>query len=354
MGSFLQRLGASALQADRRPAWALILRSPFRSWKGATSWLGGAPMAPRGFRWPRARTAKPMSFLAQIDLAALRAEPETGERPPGLPEDGALLIFIAHNEFCVVLLTQAEADASERAEAPRDLPTLTYLGHYLDSPTYPYWPVDPVAYLDRRGERPAALPERFTDPLEWLSTWGLAVVEAEYASAVLRSEVQVAQEFLARDNGVTPSNWPAAQVALIENKRATSRKVAGEGRELIRSIEAWAERCRTQDACERPPHNLLAAHFEPRRAFSEGMGSFLPRYALRGHARGVWKQIRLEHTGAWPRDPGRPAPVHRGVDHGLARASDVRAWAAARWRTEPRRSRVPDHDQLRRCDRLRG
>src|SRR5262245_42944952 len=99
---FLARAGTED-RADRLPAWALLLRSPYETSRTVSSWLGGAPHAPRDFNWPNDVDGTPLHFLAQIDLASLKPEPETGARPPGLPEDGALLVFGGQSYACRIL-----------------------------------------------------------------------------------------------------------------------------------------------------------------------------------------------------------------------------------------------------------
>ncbi len=86
--------GGGADRAKQLPAWALLFHSPFARSDDATSWIGGAPKAPGNFEWPKDRDGTPLHFIAQIDLASLKPEPQTGLRPPGLPAEGALLVFI--------------------------------------------------------------------------------------------------------------------------------------------------------------------------------------------------------------------------------------------------------------------
>lgn len=80
--------------AEPVPAWAILLRSPYKLWADATSWLGGQPKAPPGFVWPRETDGTPQTFLAQIDLGSLKPDPEVGGHHFNLPHSGALLIFV--------------------------------------------------------------------------------------------------------------------------------------------------------------------------------------------------------------------------------------------------------------------
>src|SRR5215510_9742194 len=102
---FLARAGTEG-PAERLPAWALLLRSPYDTSRSVASWLGGVPRAPRDLDWPNDTDGTPLHFLAQIDLASLKPEPETGVRPPGLPEEGALLVFVGRSYACGILDAQ--------------------------------------------------------------------------------------------------------------------------------------------------------------------------------------------------------------------------------------------------------
>lgn len=68
-----------------------------------------------------------------------------------------------------------------RREPPADLPTLNELGYFCEKPTFTYWPVDPIGYLDKTGKRPPVLPDRFADPHDWIVNWGIAAMGAEVA-----------------------------------------------------------------------------------------------------------------------------------------------------------------------------
>lgn len=56
--------------------------------KAGDSWLGGRPLLPAEFRWPTWK-GRPLSFIAQIDVAGLPHFPERGV----LPEKGRLSFF---------------------------------------------------------------------------------------------------------------------------------------------------------------------------------------------------------------------------------------------------------------------
>ncbi|HVQ20048.1 MAG TPA: DUF1963 domain-containing protein, partial [Terrimicrobiaceae bacterium] len=135
---FLARAGTED-RADRLPAWALMLRSPFETPRTVSSWLGGTPHAPRDFDWPNDTDGMPLHFLAQIDLASLKPEPETGARPPGLPAEGALLVFVGQSYACDVL----DAHDMKRAvplALPDSLEPIRKHGFFSEERSFTYWP----------------------------------------------------------------------------------------------------------------------------------------------------------------------------------------------------------------------
>ena len=99
-------------------------RPPFGTDSATRSWLGGTPKIPNCAPWPRDPSGLPLPFVGQIDLAEIRPEPETGQRPPRLPENGAMQMFFGGNKAVVTVFDAAEmADAAERAP-PGDAPSL--------------------------------------------------------------------------------------------------------------------------------------------------------------------------------------------------------------------------------------
>lgn len=53
------RTGAAA-RAKELPAWALLLRSPYKTHSDATSWLGGVPHVPPAIASPAPALTKPL------------------------------------------------------------------------------------------------------------------------------------------------------------------------------------------------------------------------------------------------------------------------------------------------------
>ncbi len=173
-------LGRSAgvNQAKPLPAWALLFQSPFSRSDEATSWLGGGPKAPSGFEWPKDTDGKPLHFIAQIDLASLEPEPQTGLRPPGLPAEGALLVFVGKAYSCRILNATQIAQA-QTLPLPENLEPIRKHGFFGEGRTFLRRSVFPVAYLDTGDGRPVVFPERFRSPLDWIVNWGIAALEAQ-------------------------------------------------------------------------------------------------------------------------------------------------------------------------------
>jgi hypothetical protein len=158
LGVLSWRTEAGAVTPDNaamlRQARAVILRSlrqgvlVLKAWPGeagevrARSWSGGLPRMPADLAWPvRAKTGKPMSFLAQIDLSELPPMART----QGLPATGVLWFFTDLNDTIdeadqvAVLYRPAAGDWPERA-APAGLPSLS------GEPPYSLFPEgDPLA-----------------------------------------------------------------------------------------------------------------------------------------------------------------------------------------------------------------
>src|SRR5512138_3631423 len=84
---------SAAVAAAVRQAIVFRQHFPPRHDRGALSFFGGAPVAPKGFRWPRSTRggaqSKPLSFLMQIDCAAVPRQARLGM----LPDGGVLYFF---------------------------------------------------------------------------------------------------------------------------------------------------------------------------------------------------------------------------------------------------------------------
>ena len=117
-------------------------------WIGASSWFGGDPRM-GSLPWPRVKdTRKPMTFVAQIDLADIAASAGSTV----LPREGALAFFVGGTEGGAVLEV-APAGARIPTSPPSDASVaLGDNGDLLPSEAdavgdvrFPFWPVDLTA-----------------------------------------------------------------------------------------------------------------------------------------------------------------------------------------------------------------
>lgn len=132
------------------PAWRLVETSP----ASATSWLGGLPHAAGDFTWPASADGRPMLFLAQLGLAGVSA--------PGLPADGALLVFVgapsdAGWDYHTRTIAQADIAAGAPVAAPAGAVTPGEVGwNQHAGATLPPVPLRLEAYLDTESDAPVS------------------------------------------------------------------------------------------------------------------------------------------------------------------------------------------------------
>lgn len=289
----LEARTGSADRASALPAWALVLRSPFRPWENATSWLGGTPRAPIEFVWPLGADGAPLHFLAQIDLAALQPEPETGRRPPGLPESGALLVFVGLQDYAVLIIDAKRMRVASRIPVPPTLPPISEIGYFSEDPTFARWPVDPVAFLDRGEDRPDAFPERFADPAAWIDTWAVAEIDARLVVQTLRREIGFAEQFFKGK-----AHWPDPPTRVILDKQAFYGALLEEAPTLLPKLEAWQSRAASEPQAGAVDAAALRALLAVRRAFAEGKPNYPVVPLLRGSSHSVWGEVRRHYRDA--------------------------------------------------------
>ena len=277
-------------RASKMPAWGLMLASPWADASGLTSWLGGLPCAPAGFAWPRDDDGEPMHFYAQIELAALKPEPETGSGPPGLPQSGALLVFIGA-QCAVHVLTAQEMHAAQPVAPPQDLPDLSKFGFWEDGGTFPAWPVEPHAFLaepydedaywedEESNARPAAFPDPHRQPADWLVNWGIATLEADMTIEAVERDLRLAQDGRV---GSAHRHITGYYAILLEH-----------GPAMLAELEAWKARAEAGDPLAPVDTGALDALFERRRAFCARVeGNFSGTIALRGAPYLLWDAVR--------------------------------------------------------------
>ncbi|WP_080507339.1 DUF1963 domain-containing protein [Rhodopseudomonas palustris] len=275
------------------PGWALLLRSPYDTSKVVTSWLGGIPHAPTDFSWPMDTDGKPLHFIAQIDLASLQPEPETGLRPPGLPEQGALLVFVGRSYACPVL-SVADMGRAVPLSLPDQLEPIRKHGFFSDKPVFSYWPIDPVAFLDTGSGRPPFLPDPFEHPRNWIINWGIAALEAEIVIESLERELGFGRDFLARLQG---NGDGQAKNRVIESKTAYYTVMARSAPPVVSAMKAWREA-----ALSKPPEALIDQAqvdevFTARRILHDKIEeNYPPKSLLLGRAKAFWEKLCLSYS----------------------------------------------------------
>jgi hypothetical protein len=278
-------------RAKELPAWALLFHSPFARSGDASSWIGGAPKAPRDFEWPRGKDGKPLHFVAQIDLASLKPEPRTGKRPPGLPAEGALLAFIGRSHALRVL-TADQMKQAETSALPADLGPIEELGYFGKGTAFLRRTVTPVAYLDKGDGRPAFLPDRFKSPLDWIVNWGVAALEAQNVIDSLEVDLRLGADFMPR--------YPAliAKGNVKQHIHDGFRHygvVLDKAPQLISALAAWRDLAASKPLDQEVDRDALREILGMRRALHDEMHPHMSKFIVAGNAGAVWDKLVLKY-----------------------------------------------------------
>jgi hypothetical protein len=272
------------------PAWAILLRSPWEDWSTATSWFGGLPVVPPGFLWPRSPDGTLLHFLAQIDLAAFSPHPTTGDRPKGLPDTGALLIFVGLTAYTVVTLTTFEMAGAQPLDTPDDLPPLTTIHHWQNAPTFVRWPVVLHPFIDDGTSWPAAFPRPFIEPTQWITTWGMARYEADHVLQSLDWTLSTGKSHVGKT--FPPGSAGAKQTAFMN-------AIAGpDFQEVFTVLRQWRDTAGGVDPTAPVDRQALHGLFALRKRVVEGHGNYPLILALKGYPQGIWKKLRSTLLGA--------------------------------------------------------
>jgi hypothetical protein len=293
---FLERSGSEGRTAPV-PAWALLLRSPFRASEPVTSWLGGVPRAPENFGWPLDRDGEPLSFLAQINLADVKREPESGLRPQGLPERGALLIFVGQSCACHIL-SEDELARSKLLSLPKKLPSSRKHGFFGEEQTFVGWPVELMAYMDWGDGRPDCFPDVFAKPSGWIVNWGIAAFEADVAIDCLNHELREAAWFHDYLKGLDENGEVRPNPSVVRSKAQHYGQMVEKAPTIVAALTEWRDRalsCRQDAPIDKA---ALDAIFAKRTALSDAMAErYMPKIILPGDARRTWDNLNRRYPG---------------------------------------------------------
>lgn len=309
IADFFARSG-SADRAGQLPAWALLFHSPFARSDEATSWIGGAPKAPAGFEWPKDTDGTPLHFIAQIDLSSLKPEPETGLRPPGLPADGALLVFIGTSCACRVL-SAAQMAKAKVLPLPEDLAPISKHGFFSKERAFRRRTVTPIAYLDSGDDdRPPFLPDRFTSPFDWIVNWGIAALEARNVIDSLNLELREGRDLFAWLER-SPEN--AAQGNLnevIRNKIKHYGVIERKAPDVIAALEVWRDLALSMPQDEAIDKVALNGIMRVRLDLHAEMNPHMSKFIVAGRAAAVWDALRLQYPRLDHGDGYEELPSH--------------------------------------------
>lgn len=293
---FLERAGTET-RTSPQPAWALLLRSPFKASGNTTSWLGGVPRASEDFEWPLDADGEPLSFIAQIDLADVKVEPELGLRPPGLPERGALLFFVGRHYACRIL-SESDIARSRPLALPTRSPKVRKHGFFSDEQTFVQWPVDLVAYADWGDDRPECFPDPFANPSDLITNWGIAALEADVAIDCLNNELRQVEWYQGYQQRLAasserPPEYPGQQKQALHYKMM-AEKAPG----LVADLTAWRDMSLSRVQEDAVDMASLDAIFARRMALcNEMVENYMPKLILPGNAGKTWEMLNARCPG---------------------------------------------------------
>jgi hypothetical protein len=293
IAELLERSG-SADRAAQLPAWALLFHSPFARCDDATSWIGGAPRAPGDFEWPNDTDGTPLHFMAQIDLASLKPEPRTGSRPPGLPAEGALLVFIGKSYACRILSAARMAEATIFPPS-EDLAPISKHGFFGEGRTFVRRTVIPTAYLDTSDDRPAFLPDRFKSPFDWIVNWGIAALEAQTVIDSLNSDLNSARSTTALREMQHRLEAQAGKPLTPFTKTPHDRLIERRAADVVAPLKVWRDFALSMPQDDTVDRDSLDAIMRVRLDLHDEMGPQMSKFVLAGRADAVWDVIRRQH-----------------------------------------------------------
>ncbi len=287
--------GSEMIAAASRQAIVFRQHFPPRHEPGHRSFFGGAPLAPRGFAWPRSGNPKskgqPLHFLLQVDCAAVPAAARLG----ALPDRGVLYFFLDLSwEIFEASVLHADAPAGdwETATPPEDLAPVFgkhaashwgWTQSFEQCPVLlPKWTVDPIAI---------ELPERIPDegdeddglsPVLWPGKGaGERLLEAQrdstrYDYLTIRDVVD--GKSVRRPFADFPQDWRALQIcsAAIVREAGRQRRYpetsslgemdddakAALLSEISAQAQSWFDRAAAEPAFDEVPRNVRDAFWD--------------------------------------------------------------------------------------------
>ncbi|WP_161599762.1 DUF1963 domain-containing protein [Roseibium sediminis] len=292
-------MGGHETRASEVPAWAIVLRSPFGDLDNVTSWIGGAPVAPKEFNWPLGSDGRPLNFLCQIDLAKLTTSDDRGGVPEGWPIKGALLVFFGRPDgghpyvYRCIFLKEDQLEQGEIINPPENTGELSKLGFTIAGLSFNYWPVDLIYFLDRfEQEPPLEIKGQPQDPLSWITSWDIAELEARITARALRpyihphnTSLEARLKSLRRELKLKPSNEKIADdVTLTE-------VLLSDGRAVLNAVEKWEKRCSEESPDTILDTSALRELFQLRRSLAEKINNHYMKANLVGKPHEVWRGV---------------------------------------------------------------
>ena len=287
-----ERTGASDRAAEL-PAWGLMFRSPFKNYEmPATSWLGGVPKAPKNFRWPTPKNGRPLHFIAQIDLAALQPDHSDGARPPGLPTEGAMLVFIG-DTFDIRILSPRDVSNSMTVSPPADLESISSIGFFGEPPQFNCWAVDPVSFNSSGEERPASFPDPFENPINWIDTHGVADIDVSLLITEMTREIDQVESIREIRLEAAVAGEPDYKRQQIEERYEHFAHVEQNGPAVLETLLEWQRYIRSKPLETAVEKTALEELFKIRIAYQTPMKvNRGTRVHLIGNSNLVWDQVR--------------------------------------------------------------
>lgn len=251
---------------------------------------------PDEFEWPRDSAHGPLHFVAQIDLADIMAEPETGQRPASLPESGAILFFVgmrhSETEHATRVLTASEMAHAHEMHEPDDVGSLRDIGFWIDPPVFPKWPLDLQPYLDDGKTTPHVLAKPSKDPTDWITNWGLAAYETQIVIKAVEDDAV---------RSVSVFDWAESQAmkqaGLSKNdQRAKHRSTMAQERPaLLKALKHFHAVASSHDPCTPIDLEMRDDIWDLRNAVAAKLDSFAVRLALRANSAAVYRTLFREY-----------------------------------------------------------